>query len=75
MIKIPKGVWTVFPLHLDGCTSTARNFHNKALSVRTLKVVVRTVELGMHDLPYRGHRPDRITHHSDGCSRLPITMS
>jgi hypothetical protein len=57
--KIPEGVRTVNcnclskialkasitrPLP-DGCTSAARNYHNKALSVRTLKTNVRTVEL------------------------------
>jgi hypothetical protein len=56
-------------------TSVTRNFHNKALSVRTLKADVRTVELDMHDLPYGGHRPDGITHRLDGYSRLPITVS
>jgi len=32
---------------LDGCTLAARNFHIKALSVRTMKYDVWTVEL-MH---------------------------
>jgi hypothetical protein len=40
-----------------------------------MKTDVRTIELCMHDLPYGGHRPDRITHRPDGCSRLPITVS
>jgi hypothetical protein len=36
---------------------------------------VQTVELLLHDLTYRGHRQDRITHCPDGCSHLPITVS
>jgi len=56
-------------------TSAARNFHDKALSVRTLKADVRTVvELGMHDLPYGEHPPDGITHCPEGSSRLSITV-
>jgi hypothetical protein len=58
----------------DGWTG-ARNFHIWSLIVRTMKADVRTVELCMHDLPYRGHLPDGITHRPDGCSRLPITVS
>jgi hypothetical protein len=40
-----------------------------------MKANFRTVDLGMHVLPYRGHRPDGITHCPDGFRRLPITMS
>jgi hypothetical protein len=40
-----------------------------------MKTDVRTVELCMRVLPYRGHRPDGITHRPDGFSRLPITVS
>jgi hypothetical protein len=32
-------------LRPNGCTSAARNYHNKALSVQTLQADVRTVEL------------------------------
>jgi len=89
----------MMPYRPDGCTSAARHYHIKALSVRTLKIDVRTVEL-VHAifiyeawsfgpwrltsgrlnliytfLPYRGHRPDGITHRPDGSSRLPITVS
>jgi len=45
------------------------------LIARTMKTDVQTVELYMHDLPYGGHRPNGITHHPDGSSRLPITVS
>jgi hypothetical protein len=40
-----------------------------------MKTDVRTVELCMHVLPNRGHRPNGITHRSDGSSRLTITVS
>jgi hypothetical protein len=46
-----------------------------ALSVRTLKADGWTVEPCVHDLPYEGHRSDRITHRPDGCSCLPISVS
>jgi hypothetical protein len=39
-----------------------------------MKIDVRTVELCMHDLPYKGERPDGNTHRPDGCSYLPISM-
>jgi hypothetical protein len=59
MTKIPEGVRTVncnrlskiapkasiTRLRPDGCTSAARNYHNKAWSIWTLKANVRTVEL------------------------------
>jgi len=56
-------------------TSAARNFHNKDLSVQTLKANFRMVEFDMHDLPYGGHCQDGITHRPDGYRRLPITVS
>jgi hypothetical protein len=59
----------------DGCTLAARNYHNKALSVRTLKTDVWTVELRVYDLPYGGHCLDGITHRPNGSSCLPITVS
>jgi hypothetical protein len=40
-----------------------------------MKTDVRMVELCMYDLPYGGHRPDRITHCPDDFNRLPITVS
>jgi hypothetical protein len=36
----------VLPYLPEGCTLAARNYHNNAWSVRTLKVDVQTVELG-----------------------------
>jgi hypothetical protein len=38
-------VWTVLPCLPDGRTFTARNFHIKALPVRTIGMIVRTVDL------------------------------
>jgi hypothetical protein len=40
-----------------------------------MKTNVRTVELRVHDLPYKGHLSDGITHRPDGSGRLPITVS
>jgi hypothetical protein len=40
-----------------------------------MKADIWMVELCMHILPYREHRPDEITHRPDGSSRLPITVS
>jgi len=43
--KKKKNCSSQLPKFMDGCTSAARNYHNKALSVRTLKADFRTVEL------------------------------
>jgi hypothetical protein len=42
----------VLPCHLDGRTFVARNFHIKALRVRTMKTGVQTSEFWKRDLPY-----------------------
>jgi len=67
---------TVLPCHPDGRTFAASNFHIKASSVQTRRIVVRTVDL-MHaifNIWYTHARPDHDDWCPDSCSNLPISV-